>query len=105
VSIETDIVLSAMTDYSAAKHAREIPDEAIIELVRACHEARCDYGEDAGWHGGRPGYGRDPSTPPTSHWANLFDIAKALGNPPDEAGHTPAPSRRAVLEDCLRLDE
>lgn len=72
----------------AVKHARDIPDEAIIELVRACHEARCNGDETWGWHGGRPGWSppatwpagmRDDPQNPTSHWANRFDIAKALG--------------------------
>lgn len=61
------------------KHARDIPDEAVIELVRACVEARCEGDETWGWHGGRQGYGYNPSAPAEPHWANRFDIARALG--------------------------
>lgn len=73
--------------------AKDISDEAVIELVRACVEARCNGDETWGWHGGRPGYQRpkeheavlgSPPETPTSHWANRWDIAKALGNLPEK---------------------
>lgn len=73
-----------MSPFSHAIHARDIPDEAVIELVRACCEGRCNGDETWGWHGGRPGYKHDPLTPAKGHWANRFDIAKALGNPPEK---------------------
>lgn len=78
----------------AIRQAEDIPDEAVIELVRACYEARCEGDETWGWHGGRPGWhptpeqalalGADNPEQPVSHWANRFDIAKALGNPPEK---------------------
>ena len=81
--------MSKITEWrDAVKHARDIPDETVIELVRACCEARCNGDETWGWHGGRPGWRppetwptdmRDDSEHPKSHWANRFDIAKALG--------------------------
>src|SRR5678815_4892395 len=64
--------------------AKDISDDAVISLVRACNEARCNGDETWGWHGGRPGYKHDPNTPAQGHWANLYDITKALGNPPEK---------------------
>src|SRR5690349_3703343 len=61
--------------------AKDIPDEAVVELVRSCVEGRCNGDETWGWHGGRPGYKADDSKPATGHWANRWDIAKALKLP------------------------
>jgi hypothetical protein len=86
--VATTIVTERPT-YTTTQHARDIPDEAVIELVRACVEARCEGDETWGWQGGRPGYQGHPALGPrppqaTSHWANRFDITKALGNPPEK---------------------
>ena len=64
-------------------HARDIPDESVLELVAACNEGRCEGGE--GWHGGAPGYGenlsweKDQSISP--HPLSRWDLARALGVP------------------------
>lgn len=60
---------------------RDIPDQKVIDLIRECNEARCDYSEypEPGWHGGRPGYGEDKDEPATPHWANRWDLANKLG--------------------------
>lgn len=64
--------------------AKDISDEAMVEGVRACVEARCDYPMDAGWHGGRPGYSYDPDRPARGHWANLWDLARLFPDAPEK---------------------
>jgi hypothetical protein len=51
----------------------------VLELVRECCDAECEYPMDAGWHGGRPGYGHGEEDPPRGHWACTWDLAKKLG--------------------------
>lgn len=63
--------------------AKDIPDKAMIEAVRACVEARCNYPMDAGWHGGRPGWGYTEGTA-RSHWANRSDIARLFPDMPEK---------------------
>lgn len=63
--------------------AKDIADEAMIEAVRACNEARCDYPMDAGYHGGRPGYGYDPDNT-KGHWANRVDLAGLFPEAPEK---------------------
>lgn len=94
-SDDHDFVLPVLRIEESKKQvqAKDISDEAVIGLVRACDEARCNGDETWGWHGGRPGYQRPPEheaalgkqpKEPTGHWANRFDICKALGNPPEK---------------------
>lgn len=82
--------------------AKDILDEAVIELVRACAEARCNGDENWGWHGGRPGYNAGDPNPPKGHWANRFDITKALGNPPEKVVLAKLRSlvKRGLLDGC-----
>lgn len=64
--------------------AKDIPDEAMIEAVRACNEARCNYPMDAGYHGGRPGYAFGRDDPPKPHWANRWDLARLFPEAPEK---------------------
>lgn len=67
---------------------KDIPDDLVIELVRECNEARCDYtaeAEERGWgayHGGRPGY-KSPYDPDElrPHRANITDLEDRLKIP------------------------
>jgi hypothetical protein len=62
--------------------ASDIDTDVLLALIRECNEARCDYsGLQAGWHGGRPGYGEDQEKEPRPHWANRFDLSNKLGVP------------------------
>ena len=78
--------------------AKNIDGDALIELIRECSEARCDYSAEAaarGWgayHGGRPGYGEGEDDPPVSHWANITDLTDRVGAP-----------RKVVLAKLQRL--
>lgn len=61
--------------------------ESLVELIRECNEARCDYSaEEAarGWgafHGGRPGYAEGDYDPPVGHTAKVVDLAARLNVP------------------------
>lgn len=73
-------------DCSKATRASDIPDEAVLEAVRACNEARCEGDETWGWHSGRPGYKEadDIEDDAQPHWAIRWDIGKALNDPPEK---------------------
>ena len=61
--------------------AADISDDAVLTLIAECNDACCSYGPEAGWHGGRPGYGHEPDKKPKSHPAILWDLAKKLDVP------------------------
>jgi hypothetical protein len=54
----------------------------VLSLILECNEGRCNYPMDAGWHGGRPGYGYSAElleeVGDQFHWANRIDLAKKL---------------------------
>lgn len=71
--------------------AKDIDTVKVIELIRECNEARCDYSAEAearGWgsyHGGRPGHEEATLENPgvIGHWANVIDLTDKLGVPRD----------------------
>jgi hypothetical protein len=39
---------------------------------------------EAGWHGGRPGYGYDLTTPAKGHWASVTDLCRHFPDFPEK---------------------
>lgn len=58
--------------------ASDLLDLEVVAKVAECVRATCNYPMDAGYHGGRPGYGYTEHEPPRSHWAIRWDLHKAF---------------------------
>jgi hypothetical protein len=70
-----------------AIQAKDLDGDLIVELIRDCNEARCDYTVEnaargwGAWHGGRPGYGEGDDNPPIGHPAKVIDLESRVRAP------------------------